>query len=160
MTSLPSAFFRRVSWSSCAFQRLIYVGCEFVNFLWIFSFCIPGQSLVIFFSIDLKHDLLHLYVYVCPNPSRYCIIVVLWMQEKAIFLLKWFIMYASVCEFDPLLASGRRRHWVGCCLSNFRTIGLSQCALMWDVVIEWYFFWKAVTWALWSLCFLMDDTLE
>ena len=49
MTSLPSALFRRVSWSSCAFQHLIYVGCEFVNFLWIFSFCIPGQSLVIFF---------------------------------------------------------------------------------------------------------------
>ena len=41
--------FRRVSWSLCAFQRLIYVGCEFVNFLWIFSFCISGQSLVIFF---------------------------------------------------------------------------------------------------------------
>ena len=87
--------FRRVS---CAFQRLIYVSCEFVNFLWIFSFYIPGQSLVIF-SIDLKHDLLHLYVYMCPNPSRYCIIIVLWMREKAIFLLKWFIMYASVCEF-------------------------------------------------------------
>ena len=87
--------FRRVSWSSCAFQRLFTSVANSLIFLWIFSFCIPGQSFVIF-SIDLKHNLLHLYVYMCPNPSRYCIIVVLWMREKAIFLLKWFIMYASV----------------------------------------------------------------
>ena len=63
-----------------------------IFFLWIFSFCIPGQSLVI--STDFKHNVLHLYVYMCPNPSRYCIIVVLWKREKAIFFIE---MVYNVC---------------------------------------------------------------
>ena len=108
--------FCRVSWSLCAFQRLIYVSCEFVNFLWIFSFCIPGQSLVIFFYRFETRSAAFVRVHVpeselvlynsCSMDARerdfliemvYNVCVSLWVLIPSVMLMFPWICYCFFC---------------------------------------------------------------
>ena len=91
--------FCRVSWSSCAFQRLIYVSCEFVNFLWIFFFLYSRSVTCHFFYRFETQSAAFVRVHVPESELVLYNSCSVDARESDFFLLKWFIMYASVCEF-------------------------------------------------------------